>query len=68
MTPYVSFVCWGRNDSYTPDYTQRTRRAVSFLTKQLEAARLDSEIVFVEWNPVPGRPMLIDELGVPSSL
>lgn len=68
MTPYVSFVTWGRNDSYTPEYTQRASRAVSFLAKQLEAAKLDSEIVFVEWNPVAGKGMLMDELGVPSSL
>ncbi len=68
MTPYVSFVTWGRNDSYTPEYTQRASRAVSFLARQLETAGLDSEIVFVEWNPVPGKRMLMEELGVPASL
>lgn len=67
MSPYVSFVSWGRNDGYTPAYAQRARRAVSVLAQQLEAARLESEIIFVEWNPVPGQPMLIDAFDVPSS-
>ena len=66
-TPYVSFVSWGRNDSYTPEYAQRARRAVSFLAKQLEAAQLDSEIIFVEWNPVQGKPKLIEEFGMPEA-
>ncbi len=68
MSPYVSFVSWGRNDGYTQAYAERARRAVSVLAQQLEAARLDSEIIFVEWNPVPGEPMLIDAFDVPASL
>jgi len=68
MTPYVSFVSWGRNDSYTPEYGQRVRRGITFLANQLEAAQLESELIFVEWNPVPGKPLLIEEFKVPTSL
>src|SRR5438874_9971581 len=58
--PYVSFVTWGRNDGYTPDYRRRVDRAAHYLAAQLDRAGIDSEIVFVEWNPVPDRPLLLD--------
>src|SRR5262249_59647672 len=67
-SPYVSFVTWGRNDGYTPDYLRRVDRATNCLASQLERAGVDSEIVIVEWNPVPGRPLLLDVLSLPRSL
>lgn len=64
-TPYVSFVTWGRNDGYIQDYVARTSKAISCLVRQLEAARLDSEIIVSEWNPPSGRPLLVDSLDLP---
>ena len=67
-SPYVSFVTWGRNDGYTPDYLRRVGRATNCLASQLERAGVDSEIVIVEWNPVPGRPLLLESLSLPRLL
>ncbi len=66
--PYVSFVTWGRNDGYTPGYAERVSRATSSLAMQLEEASLPSEIILVEWNPAPNRPLLLDVLDIPRRL
>jgi hypothetical protein len=67
-TPYVSFVTSGRNDGYTASYVRRVSRATLCLARQLERARLDSEIIIVEWNPAVGRPLLLDVLELPRNL
>lgn len=66
--PYVSFVTWGRNDGYTPDYVLRVNRATNYLVNQLERVGVPSEIVISEWNPAPSRPLLLDVLDLPKSL
>ena len=66
--PYVSFVTYGRNDGYTPSYARRVSRATSCLAAQLERAKIDSEIILSEWNPVQDRPLLLDTLTVPKTL
>ncbi len=63
MRPHVSFVTFGRNDDYTPDFAQRFEKVVSTLAAQLDRARVESEIVIVEWNPPAGRPLLLDLLA-----
>src|SRR5579862_4475248 len=67
-SPYVSFVTWGRNDGYTPDYLRRVNRATTCLASQLERAGVDAEIIIVEWNPVADRPLLLESLRVPRRL
>lgn len=64
-TPYVSFVTYGRNDGYTESYAGRASRAMQSLVTQLERAAIDSEIVFVEWNPPSDRPFLFDQFELP---
>jgi hypothetical protein len=66
--PFVSFVTWGRNDGYTPDYVRRVNRATNCLATQLEREGIDSEIVITEWNPAPSHPLLLDVLQVPEAL
>jgi len=66
--PYISFVTYGRNDGYTPDYVPRVRRAVHCLSSQLERAGLASEIIISEWNPPKDRPLLIEQLDIPDML
>lgn len=66
--PYVSFVTYGRNDGYTAGYARRVNRAMVCLARQLERARLDSEIILSEWNPPGDRPLLIDTLDLPKTL
>lgn len=66
--PYVSFVTYGRNDGYTPSYATRVIRATRCLVSQLERAGIESEIVFMEWNPPEGRPYLLDLFQLPKNL
>ncbi|MEO6566777.1 MAG: hypothetical protein ABIO63_12200, partial [Casimicrobiaceae bacterium] len=68
MDPYVSFVIWGRNDGYTDDYLLRVNRATTVLALQLEQARVNAEIIISEWNPPPGRALLLDVLDLPPAL
>ncbi len=68
QNPYVSFALYGRNDQYTPNYLQRINRATLHLARQLEQAGVASEIVFTEWNPLPGRPLILDSLTLPERL
>jgi hypothetical protein len=67
-TPYVSFVTYGRNDGYTSSYMRRVSRAISCLAAQLDKAGIDSEILFTEWNPPAGRPLVLDLLDLPGAL
>lgn len=65
--PYLSFVTWGRNDGYTADYLSHTSKAMRCLIGQLEDVHLNAEIVVSEWNPFPGRPLLVDALDLPKT-
>lgn len=60
--PYVSFVSYFRNDSYTGDFELRVRRATSLLARQLERSAVESELILVEWNPPAGQPLILDSL------
>lgn len=60
--PYVTFVTYFRNDGYTSDFAMRVRRAVGCLVGQLEHYQVDSEVILVEWNPPPNRPLIIDAM------
>src|SRR3954465_5758773 len=68
VTPYVSFVTYGRNDGYTPSYMRRVTRATACLAAQLEKAGIDSEMAVTEGNPPPCRPLILDLLDLPASL
>ena len=61
--PYLSVVGWARNDGYTENYVRRIERAVGVLARQLDRSGIDSEIVLVEWNPPPDRPLLADSFA-----
>jgi len=66
--PYVSFVTFGRNDGYTPSYARRVTRATACLANQLERAGIDSEIVFMEWNPPTDQTLMLDLFQLPANL
>src|SRR5471030_1877848 len=65
--PYVSFVTYGRNDGYTPGYARRVTRSTACLAGQLERAGIDSEIVFMEWNPPDDRTLMLDLFDFPAT-
>ena len=60
--PYLSIVYTGRNDNFGGDFNERFFRTVYFNHQRLAAARIRYDIVFVEWRPVAGKPLLGDLL------
>jgi hypothetical protein len=56
--PAITGVLAGRNDDYMPDFRQRLHATIDWNTRYL----LD-EVIFVEWNPPPERPLLSTELA-----
>lgn len=61
--PYLSVVCWTRNDGYTSNHEARLLHAIGFLQRQLDRHRIPSEIVVVDWNPPTDRPLLSEVLN-----
>jgi len=51
--PSVTAVVVGRNDDYMPDFRQRLEATIEW-----NARHLADEVIFVEWNPPPGRELL----------
>jgi hypothetical protein len=58
--PFLSIVLTGRNDDYGRDFKERFLRTVRFNARELAARGIDHEFVFVEWAPLPNRPLLLD--------
>jgi len=62
--PYLSLVIPTRNDTYPSNILPVQNKCLSILQQQLEAARIDSEIIVVEYNSVPSAPHLYESLRV----
>jgi hypothetical protein len=60
--PLISLVLTGRNDAYGGDFTARFFRTLRFNHEQLTTRGIAHEVVFVEWAPPPGRPLLLDQI------
>jgi hypothetical protein len=56
--PYLTIVVVGRNDNLGGHFSDRFFRALRFNCEQLRMGGITFEIVFVEWRPVAGRPLL----------
>lgn len=50
---YVSFVMVGRVDGLRGDYVGRLRNSMQFIQELSVIHKLSSEVVIVEWNPLP---------------
>ncbi len=61
--PALSIVVTGRNDQYGGDFNERFFTALRFNHGHLAARGVSCEVILVEWNPVPGRPLLADLLS-----
>jgi hypothetical protein len=61
--PALSIVVTGRNDNYGGDFNERFLATLRFNHARLAEQHVASEVVFVEWNPVPDRPLLADVLA-----
>ena len=64
---YLSIVVASRNDSHGGDILKRMRLFVAGLLEQTRQYRFPVELVFVEWNPPPGRPRLHEVLPKPGA-
>jgi hypothetical protein len=60
--PYVSVVLTGRNDGYGGDFSERFFRTLRFNLQQFIANGIAYELVFVEWAPPHGRPLLVGQI------
>lgn len=63
----LSVVLTGRNDGYGGDFLTRAISAIAFNHTALTSSHVPYELVLVEWDPVPDRPLLADliESAVP---
>lgn len=57
-TPYISFIAASRNDDHGGDMLKRMTIFVTALIHQCNKYKLNCELVMVEWNPEPGKPLL----------
>lgn len=62
MTPYLSIIITGRNDNYGGDFTQRLQNFITWNTALLEKYQVDTEIIFVNWNPIAENPSLKESM------
>jgi hypothetical protein len=62
--PYLSLAIATRNDDYPSNVLAVQNASLVILQRQLEAARIESEILVIEYNPDPSRPSLRDSLRV----
>jgi hypothetical protein len=51
--PYLSVVLIGRNDDYGGDFKSRLERSINWTFSQLTKNEISSEIIFVNYNPLP---------------
>ena len=61
--PYLTIVVTGRNDDMGGDFNGRFFRALRFNHAALVAAGVAHDIVFVEWSPISGKPLLAQLLA-----
>ena len=61
--PFLSIVVAGRNDAYGGDFKARYVDALRFNHEHLVAHDIPHELVLVEWNPVPNKPLLAELLA-----
>lgn len=63
--PYLSVVATARNDNHGGNMLRRMQIFVNGLIEQSRRYQLDTELVIVEWNPLPDRPRLSEVLTFP---
>lgn len=64
-TPYLSIVAASRNDGHGGNILKRMQLFVNGLIEQSNRHQLPLELIIVEWNPPPDRPLLQNILPKP---
>jgi hypothetical protein len=62
--PYLTIILTGRNDDFGGDFNGRLLAAAEFNHQHLLDCGISHEYIFVEWNPIPGKPYLAEILKV----
>ena len=63
--PYLSVVVTARNDDHAGDFLERMKIFIRGLAYQSLRHKLPIELIVVEWNPPPDRPLLHEVLPKP---
>jgi len=66
--PYLSIVIASRNDDHGGNMLRRMQIALSGLLEQLVKYRIKSELILIDWNPPPDKPLLKDAIKWPEGL
>ena len=61
-TPSLTIVVTGRNDDYGGQFAIRFFRTLTFNLERFAEQNLTTEVCLVEWNPVPDRPLLSEQV------
>lgn len=62
---FLSIVVAARNDNYGGDFEHRFQNFIRWNSELLEARKLETEIVIVNWNPIPSAAPLRDTIRFP---
>jgi len=65
FNPYLSVIAASRNDDHGGDPLIRTQVFLNCLAWQAARYELETEIILVDWNPVPDRQGLAEALTLP---
>ena len=60
--PFLTIVITARHDNYGGDFRERIAAPMQFNYEQLTERGVPYELILVEWDPVPDRPLLTDML------
>lgn len=61
--PYLSVVVTARNDNHGGNMLRRMQIFVNGLIEQARRYQVETELLIVEWNPLPDRPRLAADLS-----
>jgi hypothetical protein len=64
--PKVSIIFTARNDDYGKNLINRINASLKVLTFLTEKHKSNFELIIVEYNPVPKKPLLIESITIPS--
>ncbi len=62
MLPLLSIIVTGRNDDYGGDFSHRLQSSVRWWSHHLQLYKIFAEYIFVNWNPLPDKPSLVDTI------
>ena len=66
--PHLSIVVTSRNDNHGGDMAKRMKYFLQTLYALAPRQQMGLEVVFVEWNPPPSRPLLKEALPLPPKI